>query len=54
VEKNKILPVEQKRYFMLDYISDGSDMDKIVVEAPADIYIANGIGNIWRVSGIET
>lgn len=38
MEKNKTLPVEQKRYFILDYIPDGSDMDKMVVEAPVDMY----------------
>jgi len=38
VEKNKTLPAEQKRYFILDYIPDGSDMDKMVVEVPADMY----------------
>jgi len=38
VEKNKTLPAEQKRYFILDYILDGSDMDKMVAEVPADMY----------------
>ncbi len=38
VEKNKGLPAEQQRYFVLDYIPDEGDMDKMVIEVPLDKY----------------
>jgi len=38
VEANKQLPAEQRRYFILDYIADGDDLDRMVIEAPAEDY----------------
>lgn len=32
VSGNKGLPVEQRRYFILDYIADGDDLDCMVIE----------------------
>ncbi len=32
VTGNKGLPIEQRRYFILDYIADGDDLDCIVIE----------------------
>lgn len=38
VKANQQLPAEQRRYFILDYIEDGSELDCMVIEAPADEY----------------
>ncbi len=38
VDANKQLPAEQRRYFILDYIADGNDLDRMVIEAPAEDY----------------
>lgn len=38
VRANKQLPSEQRRYFILDYIKDGTDLDCMVMEAPIDVY----------------
>ena len=36
VERNKQLPLDQQRYFIIDYIKDGDELDRMVIEAPAD------------------
>ena len=38
VEMNKHLPVDQRRYFIIDYIYDQDELDRMVIEAPADVY----------------
>ncbi len=38
VEANKRLPADQRRYFILDYIADGDDLDCIIMEAPFKDY----------------
>ena len=38
VKANKKLPAEKRRYFILDYIKDGTDLDCMVIEAPVDVY----------------
>lgn len=38
VKANKQLPAEKRRYFILDYIKDGTDLDCMVIEAPIDVY----------------
>ena len=38
VERNKQLPLDQQRYFSIDYIKDGDELDRMVIEAPADAY----------------
>ena len=38
VRANRELPTEQRRYFIVDYIKDGTDLDCMVMEVPADAY----------------
>lgn len=38
VKTNKHLPPEQRRYFILDYIMDGDNLDRMVIEAPFPEY----------------
>ena len=38
VKANRELPAEQRRYFIVDYIKDGTDLDCMVMEAPVDVY----------------
>lgn len=38
VKKNKQLPSEQQRHFIIDYIVDGTEIDRMVIEAPAEMY----------------
>lgn len=38
VESNKSLPADCRRYFILDYIAEDGDLDRMVIEAPADVY----------------
>lgn len=38
VKANKQLPAEKRRYFILDYIKDGADLDCMVIEAPVNVY----------------
>lgn len=38
VESNKLLPADRRRYFILDYIAEDGDLDRMVIEAPADVY----------------
>lgn len=35
---NKQLPPEKRRYFILDHIMDGDDLDRMVIEAPFSEY----------------
>lgn len=64
VVANKSLPTGQKRYFIVDCIADGSDVDRIVVESPAAEYrnwnrermaaIRNRVlGNKYQVLSLE-
>lgn len=38
VRQNKHLPVDQQRYFIIDYIADGDDLDRMVIEVPIEDY----------------
>ena len=38
VNANKQLPPEQRRYFILDYIADRNNLDRMVIETSADDY----------------
>lgn len=38
VRPNKCLPAEQQRHFIIDYIADGDDLDRMVIEAPIEEY----------------
>lgn len=38
VRANKQLPAEQRRYFILDYIKDGADLDCMVIETSLEEY----------------
>ena len=38
VKANRELPTGQRRYFIVDYIKDGTDLDCMVMEAPVDVY----------------
>jgi hypothetical protein len=38
VEANKSLPAEQQRYFIIDCITDGQDVDRMVIESTAAEY----------------
>ena len=38
VKANKQIPAEKRRYFILDYIKDGADLDCMIIEAPVDVY----------------
>ena len=40
VEMNKQLPLDQRRYFIIDYIDDGDELDRMVIEAPRSDYLA--------------
>ncbi len=40
VTENKGLPAAQRRYFILDYIADGDDLDCMVIEASLEEYRA--------------
>lgn len=40
VKANKQLPLERQRYFIRDYIADGSDMDWIIIETSREDYLA--------------
>ncbi len=35
---NRELPPEQRRHFIVDYIADGTDLDRMVIEAPTEEY----------------
>jgi len=39
VEQNKSLPLEKRRYFILDYIADGDEADYMIMEAPYEDYV---------------
>lgn len=38
VKANRQLPPNRQRYFILDYIVDGGEMDRMVIEASAEAY----------------
>ena len=38
VNANKGLPPERRRYFIMDYIKDGEELDCMVIEAPFEVY----------------
>ena len=38
VRQNKHLPAEQQRHFIIDYIADGDELDRMVIEAPIEEY----------------
>jgi len=38
VKANKSLPASQQRYFITDYIADGDDIDRMVIETSAEDY----------------
>lgn len=38
VERNKQLPLDQQRYFVIDYIADSSEIDRMVIETTAEDY----------------
>lgn len=40
VKANKLLPIERRRYFILDYIKDGTDLDCMVIETSLEEYRA--------------
>lgn len=40
VKANKQLPLERQRYFIRDYIADGSDMDWMIIETTREDYLA--------------
>lgn len=40
VQMNKQLPADRRRYFIIDYIQDGDELDRMVIEVAADTYHA--------------
>lgn len=38
VERNKQRPLDQQRYFIIDYITDNSEIDRMVIETTAEDY----------------
>lgn len=38
VERNKQLPLDQQRYFVIDYITESSEIDRMVIETTAEDY----------------
>lgn len=38
VKQNRQLPTDQQRYFIVDYIADINELDRMVIEVPMDTY----------------
>lgn len=39
VERNKQFPLDQQRYFIIDYIDDGTELDRMVIEVQRKDYL---------------